>query len=253
MGNLHDGHLELVQVAQKRCKSVIATIFVNPLQFGPSEDFDSYPRVLEADAQQLRDVQTDILFAPSLDEMYPDGQDAHTTVSVPGLTDVLCGANRPGHFDGVTTVVTKLFHLAGTDFAYFGEKDWQQLAVIRHMVRQLDFPLEIVGVATQRAPDGLALSSRNEYLSADERKIAPRLNQSLCELREKVLSGNDYYDELESTAKQQLSEYGFKPDYVEVRDEVTLQLPDAGSTQRRVFAAAFLGKARLIDNVAIDA
>ena len=252
MGNLHEGHLELVRVASERCGFVIVTIFVNPMQFGPNEDFVSYPRMLEKDAELLNKVGTDVLFAPSLDEMYPSGRDSQTKVSVPSLTDVLCGKSRPEHFDGVTTVVSKLFHLTKPQIAFFGEKDWQQLTVIKRMVSDLDFPLRIIGVPTQRADDGLALSSRNGYLNAMERKLAPKLNRTLQDLREEVVSGNDDYEKLQQEAMERLSDLGFRPEYVEVRDADDLQVPGERTSNRRAFAAAYVGKARLIDNIPID-
>lgn len=252
MGNLHEGHLELARVASDSCGSVIVTIFVNPMQFGPNEDFANYPRMLEKDAELLNKVGTDVLFAPSLDEMYPSGRDFQTKVSVPSLTEVLCGKSRPEHFDGVTTVVSKLFHLTKPQIAFFGEKDWQQLTVIKRMVSDLDFPLRIIGVPTQRADDGLALSSRNGYLNALERKLAPKLNRTLHDLREEIVGGDDDYEKLQQEAMERLSDLGFRPEYVEVRDADDLQVPGERTSNRRVFAAAYVGKARLIDNIPID-
>ena len=252
MGNLHEGHLELVRIAKERCASVIVSIFVNPMQFGPEEDFASYPRLLEDDAVLLDQLDIDLIFAPSLDDMYPTGRDAQTKVTVPDLTEVLCGERRPGHFDGVTTVVSKLFNLVQPQLAFFGEKDWQQLTVIRRMVLDLDFPLQIIGVPTQRTTDGLALSSRNSYLNAKELKLAPELNRTLFALRDEVLRGNDNYEQLQAKAQKRLAKLGFQPDYVEVRDGSDLRAPGRRTSNRRVFAAAFLGKARLIDNIPID-
>ena len=252
MGNLHAGHLKLIKAARAESTVVVATIFVNPLQFGPTEDFESYPRVLEPDARLLQEHQTDLLFAPSMDEMYPSGMTRHTNVSLTHLTGVLCGSNRPGHFDGVATVVSKLFNLIQPQRAYFGEKDWQQLTLIRAMVRDLDFPIRIVGVPTVRSEDGLALSSRNGYLNADERAKAPLLYESLSRIRQSVLGGNSDYSKLESEAIDLLASKGFAPEYVSVREGASLHAASPASTDRRVFGAARLGSARLIDNIPID-
>ena len=253
MGNLHAGHLKLVDDARSQCTTVIATIFVNPLQFGPNEDFASYPRMLEEDSDQLRSKGTDLLFAPSEEEMYPRGRTSHTNVTVAHLTSMMCGANRPGHFDGVATVVSKLFNLTQPDIAFFGEKDWQQLTLIRGMAGDLDFPLEVVAVPTVRDRNGLALSSRNSYLSTEEVKKAALLYSTLVGVKEKVLAGDSGYRLLEEEAIAALARSGFVPDYVSIREGSTLRNAVAKSTDRRVFGAAHLGKARLIDNIAIDA
>ena len=252
MGNLHLGHLRLVQTARSQCRSVITTIFVNPLQFGPNEDFETYPRVITKDSELLKRESVDVVFAPSVGEMYPYGRENQAVVRVPDLTDVLCGADRPGHFDGVTTVVSKLFLLTGADRAYFGEKDWQQLTVIRRMVDQLDFPIEIVGVPTEREEDGLAMSSRNGYLNDEYRKTAPMLFETLMNIRRSVRDGNCNYESLESEGEFRLRDAGFEPDYISIRDELNLQRPETECRKRRVFGAAKLGEARLIDNVSID-
>ncbi len=252
MGNLHTGHLRLIEAARSQSAVVVATIFVNPLQFGPKEDFESYPRVLEQDSKLLREHRTDLLFAPSMEEMYPHGRSPHTNVSLGHLTGFLCGSSRPGHFDGVATVVSKLFNLVQPQRAYFGEKDWQQLTLIRAMVHDLDFPIQIVGVPTARSEDGLALSSRNGYLNAEERAKAHLLYESLNRIRQSVLNGDLDYAKLESDAFERLASEGFAPDYVCVREGASLQAATADSTDRRVFGAAHLGSARLIDNIPID-
>ncbi|MCY3885019.1 MAG: pantoate--beta-alanine ligase [Gammaproteobacteria bacterium] len=252
MGGLHEGHLALVDAARSECSVVIVTIFVNPMQFGPSEDFENYPRELEDDSRMLVQRGVDLLFAPSVDEMYPNGRDHHSVVMLPHLTGVLCGRNRPGHFDGVATVVSKLFNIVQPNTAYLGQKDWQQLTIIRAMVRDLDFPLRVVGVPTVRDSRGLALSSRNNYLSVDERAKAPLLYTELARLRDRVLQGEVKYTELESQACKALEDDGFTPDYISVRESHTLKVANSHSKNRRVFGAALLGKARLIDNLAID-
>lgn len=250
MGNLHDGHIELVKHAKTRADKVIASIFVNPMQFGANEDLDKYPRTLEADQQRLIAVETDLLFAPAVDEMYPSGMGVQTVVSVPGITDILCGASRPGHFDGVSTVVTKLFNQVQPDIAVFGKKDYQQLAVIRKMVVDLCMPVEIVGVDTQREASGLALSSRNGYLSAEEKKQAVTLYATL----------NFVAESLESAAPQaiqavldqavaRLQGANFKVDYLEIRRSADLQPPTDDDKSLIVLAAAFMGSTRLIDNL----
>ena len=240
MGDLHEGHYKLIDACRERCDLCVATLFVNPLQFGPSEDFSTYPRSLENDATKLRQRNVDLLFAPSVDEMYPDGQSEHTAVVVPQLGTELCGRSRPGHFDGVTTVVAKLFQLTQPDFAFFGEKDWQQLTIIKRMVRQLDFPLEVIGVPTFREVDGLAMSSRNRYLSQEEREHAPSLYLTLRGVAAHLHEGSTAYGELEQHAASKLEEAGFKPDYVAIRDPDTLQPPTSGE-----------GAVRLIDNIGV--
>lgn len=252
MGNLHEGHIDLVRQSRHRCDVTVATIFVNPMQFGPNEDFGSYPRTLEADANKLRGQNVDYLFTPTPDELYPLGRDAQPVVSVPVISNVLCGASRPGHFDGVTTVVTKLLNIVNPHQAFFGEKDWQQLTVIRRMARQLNMTPEIVGIETVRAADGLALSSRNQYLTPQERAIAPVLYQTLRDIRHAIVDGARNFDSLENTGRIALRGAGFDTDYVEVRDADTLDKPRADSQQLRVLAAATLGNARLIDNIGVQ-
>ena len=249
MGNLHQGHLALVREARKACANVVATIFVNPTQFAPNEDFASYPRTFEEDVAQLEQAGVDVLFAPDTDEMYPRGREGLTRVSVPALADTLCGAARPGHFDGVATVVAKLLHLAAPHQAFFGEKDWQQLAIIRAMVRDLDMAAQIVGIPTVRAGDGLALSSRNQYLTPEERAVAPLIHRKLCGVRDAIDGGQGDFAMLEAQASRDLATAGFKVDYVAVRDAERLVTPDEHTQALRILAAARLGRARLIDNV----
>lgn len=252
MGGLHEGHLALIDFARSQCSKVFATIFVNPLQFGPNEDFENYPRVLERDSELLEERGVDFLFAPSVDEMYPNGRDEHTVIALPHLTNVLCGSSRPGHFDGVATVVSKLFHLVQPQVSYFGEKDWQQITLIRAMAYDLDFPTEIVGVPTFRDSRGLALSSRNSYLSQEQNVKAPLLYTALARVRDLVLLGEDNYSQLETDAFQTLADAGFTPEYVSVRESRTLRVANSQSGDRRAFGAARLGETRLIDNLAID-
>lgn len=251
MGNLHDGHITLVRAAKRRADVVVASIFVNPTQFGANEDFDKYPRTLPADSALLADADCDLLFAPDAREMYPDGRSQLTTVSVSGITDVLCGASRPGHFTGVATVVSKLFNIVQPDMALFGEKDYQQLAVIRCLARELCFPVEVIGVPTVRADDGLALSSRNGFLSPEERQKAPMLYQTLCNLRTAIESGQRDYRMLTEAAQGHLAKCGFTPDYLDIRRQ---DLGPAGpdDTALVILVAAKLGSTRLIDNLAFD-
>lgn len=251
MGNLHAGHMALVAVCRAEVDVCVVSVFVNPTQFGPAEDFAQYPRTLDADLSALEKSGVDLVFAPSVAEIYPDGQAGHTTIGVPSLSGVLCGASRPGHFDGVATVVAKLFHIVQPGRAYFGEKDWQQLALVRAMTRQLNMPVEVRGVATVRAPDGLALSSRNRYLTADERERAPLLHGALEGAGRAVASGRKDYAAIERGVCEELTAGGFQVDYVAVRDADRLVVPDAATTRLRVLAAARLGRTRLIDNVPV--
>ena len=252
MGNLHDGHIALVRKAGQRAEFVVASIFVNPLQFGPNEDLASYPRTLKADQDKLFEAGCHLLFAPSVEEMYPAGQGLQTIVSVPGVSEGLCGGSRPGHFDGVSTVVTKLFNMVLPDLAVFGEKDFQQLAVIRTMVRDLNMPIQIIGEPIVRAEDGLALSSRNGYLTSEERATAPNLHRTLCQLADAIRSGQRDYPALGAEGAAALRAAGLQPDYLEVRDALTLQpaTPECGHVV--ILAAAFLGRTRLIDNLLVD-
>ncbi len=249
MGAIHDGHLALVAAARGRCAHVVATLFVNPTQFGPNEDFAAYPRDEAGDQAKLAAAGCDALYAPGVAEMYPTG--FATTVTVAGLTEGLCGAHRPGHFAGVATVVTKLLNQARPDAAFFGEKDYQQLQVIRRLARDLDMPVEIVGVATARAPDGLALSSRNAYLDEAQRAAAPALYCTLREMSERLASGAGASVEI-ARGKDVLGKAGFDPiDYLAVCDAETLAEIEAVDRPARVLAAAWLGRARLIDNVPV--
>jgi pantoate--beta-alanine ligase len=252
MGNLHAGHLRLVRHARTVADRVVVSIFVNPTQFGPGEDYATYPRSLEADRQALMDADADLLFAPAVEEVYTGDLENATRVEVPGLSDILCGAFRPGFFSGIATVVTRLFNMVQPQVAVFGEKDYQQLVMIRRMVRDLCLRVEVEGVATERESDGLAMSSRNAYLGTAERQLAPGLYRALCEVRDAVASGAQDYHRLEQTAMEALSVAGFKPDYVSIRRQADLALPGTGDTALIVLAAATLGSARLIDNVQIS-
>ena len=248
MGNLHDGHMALVDASVGRCAATVVSIFVNPLQFGPFEDFDNYPGTLRADTAKLEAAGVDLVFAPPLREVFSAASQA-VKVTLPSLSRLLCGRSRPGHFDGVATVVAKLFNIVGSDYAFFGEKDWQQLTLIRSMVQYLDIPTTIIGVPTVRAADGLALSSRNQYLSDAERAVAPALYRTLCSVRDAIQHGDRRYRVLERHGRNALDDAGFEVDYVAVRDANTLRGPRAESERLRILAAARLGKARLIDNI----
>jgi pantoate--beta-alanine ligase len=251
MGNLHEGHLSLVELAAEHAERVVVTVFVNPTQFGDGEDFEDYPRTLERDTRRLKTLQADVVFAPSVDTIYPFGIDNATTVSVPGLTQYFCGASRPGHFDGVTTVVARLFALVQPDVAVFGQKDFQQQLVIRHMTTDLNLPIRIITAPTVREPDGLAKSSRNQYLSAAERDVASQLHVAIKHIGQELQNGKRDFEELESNAVDRLQEAGFVPDYVAIRRAQNLEVPDRDCDELVVLAAAQLGKARLIDNVVI--
>ena len=252
MGNLHAGHLALVKRARELAERVVVSIFVNPMQFGPKEDFSAYPRTLEADRLQLAVNGVDLLFTPEVDEMYPGGMQDVSRVEVPTLSGTLDGASRPGHFTGVATVVTKLFNMVQPDVAIFGEKDYQQLLVIRRMTADLCMPVEIVGHLTVREPDGLAMSSRNQYLSKSERNQAPLLNYVLRETVLALRAGERDFTALQQQAMQRLDQGGFRADYVEIRQADSLTVPGAGDTRFVVLGAAQLGKARLIDNMTLD-
>jgi pantoate--beta-alanine ligase len=249
MGNLHQGHLDLVRKAKRLCDVVVVSIFVNPLQFGPSEDLDAYPRTLSADKEKLFAEGVQVLYAPEVEEIYPEGMAAQTQVQVPDLGDTLCGSSRPGHFDGVTTVVSKLFNIVQPDKAVFGEKDFQQLSIVRKMVKDLCMPIEIVAVATTRDEDGLAKSSRNGYLDDQQRNIAPVLHQTLNSCREAIACGFDNFLQLESHARMKLLQAGFEPDYFAIRDARTLLAVTEDTEEIAILAAARLGATRLIDNV----
>ncbi|WP_226488822.1 pantoate--beta-alanine ligase [Pseudomonas sp. B20] len=249
MGNLHSGHAALVTKAAQRADFVVATIFVNPLQFGPNEDLATYPRTLAADQEKLLQAGCNLLFTPSVEEIYPHGMADQTLVSVPHLSQGLCGASRPGHFEGVATVVSKLFNMVQPDLAIFGEKDFQQLAVIRSMVRDLNMPIQIIGEPTVRADDGLALSSRNGYLNDAQRAAAPALYQAIRQIADAIKAGEQDFDALLASKKQQLEAAGFRIDYLEIRDATSLRATTADNRDLVILAAAFLGKTRLIDNL----
>ena len=251
MGNLHAGHLSLVKEARKIADRVVTSIFVNPLQFGAGEDFENYPRTFERDSEMLINEGTDLLFAPPVEVMYPKPQADQTRVEVPGLSELLCGAHRPGHFVGVATVVCKLFNMVQPDIAVFGNKDYQQLMVIRRMVEDLAMPVTIVGVETMRESDGLAMSSRNGYLSAEERALAPVLYRTLSDLAARLRNGEDDFYRLEKEAAAELDGSGFRTDYVAIRRAADLLDPVAGESELVILAAAYLGKARLIDNIEV--
>ncbi|MCK0744562.1 pantoate--beta-alanine ligase [Chromohalobacter nigrandesensis] len=251
MGNLHAGHLALIDAARRDADVVVATIFVNPLQFGEGEDFERYPRTLDTDTQALASHGCDIIFAPSADTLYPQGHAHLTQVSVPQVSEGLCSANRPGHFTGVATVVSLLFHLVQPDIAYFGRKDYQQLTVIRKMVADLHFPIDIVGVPTQRAEDGLALSSRNGYLSATERQRAPALYRILCQVRDALQSDTTPASALREGLASLAAE-GFKPDYLELRRAQDMGPVAVDTRETILLAAAHLGTTRLIDNLPVS-
>jgi pantoate--beta-alanine ligase len=251
MGNLHLGHLTLVRVARTQADRTVASIFVNPLQFGPREDLAAYPRTLERDREMLAAEGTDLLFAPAVEAVYPRGQEVQTRVAVPGLSGILCGASRPGHFTGVATVVCELFNMVQPDLAVFGEKDFQQLLVIRRMTEDLSLPVEIQGVPTVREADGLALSSRNGYLTADERGRAPAIYRALQAARDRLVEGTAM-DAVEAAGREALSRAGLVPDYFSVRRSEDLAEPQAADRELVVLAAAHLGKARLIDNLRVS-
>jgi pantoate--beta-alanine ligase len=249
MGNLHEGHFSLVRMARANADRVVASIFVNPTQFGPDEDYDRYPRTPEADLAGLEAAGCDLAWMPPLEVMYPLGTSRAVRVEVPGITGVLDGAHRPGHFDGVCTVVARLFNQVGPDIAVFGRKDYQQLAVIRHMVRDLAFPVEVLGADIVREADGLARSSRNQYLSADERALAPEIHRTLRAMRDEVRNGRDWLA-VEAAASARLAAAGFVVDYAVVRTPLLAEPGGAGDDGARVaLVAARIGRTRLIDNL----
>jgi len=247
MGNLHAGHLQLVNTAKKKADRVVVSIFVNPTQFGAGEDFETYPRTEQEDQEKLQAEGADLLFLPSVAETY--APDAKTAVTVTGLSDLYCGASRPGHFSGVATVVCKLFNMVQPDIALFGLKDFQQLTVIKTMVRDLNIPVEIIGVETVRELSGLAMSSRNGYLTDGEKQVAPKLYHSLCVARDAILTSNTAYADLEQQALQFLKQAGFQPDYFSVSRSSDLKKADTNDVDLVILVAAKLGKTRLIDNI----
>ncbi len=249
MGNLHAGHVSLIEAARRHGKRFVASIFVNPMQFGPNEDFAHYPRTPTQDAKMLADAGCDLMFMPDVGEIYPNGADQATRVEVPGISNILCGEFRPGHFQGVATVVAKLFNIVDADVAIFGEKDFQQLTVIRRMVADLCLRVEIIGAPTVREADGLAMSSRNQYLDEAQRKLAPTIYRQLSQAVAALKSGVRDYAHIENAGRTALDGAGFRTDYFSVRDAKTLAraLPD--TRQFVVMTASRLGKARLIDNI----
>jgi len=252
MGNLHSGHVALVTKAAQRADFVVASIFVNPLQFGAGEDLDKYPRTLAADQEKLLQAGCHLLFAPSVEEMYPGGMAGQTRVSVPQLSEGLCGASRPGHFEGVATVVSKLFNMVQPDLAVFGQKDFQQLAVIRALVHDLNMPIQIIGEPTVRAEDGLALSSRNGFLSPEQRAVAPLVYRSLSSIAEAIRQGQRDFPALVAEQLKQLEAAGMRPDYLEIRDARSLRPATPEDRDLVILVAAFLGTTRLIDNLHLD-
>ena len=246
MGNLHSGHISLIDMARRHGHPIVSSIFVNPLQFGAGEDFDRYPRTLEADCAQLETAGCDIVFAPDTNEMYPEAQSFSVQ---PPLADELCGAYRPGHFQGVATVVLKLFNMVQPRYAAFGKKDYQQLFILKGMVRQFNLPITMLEGDTGRAEDGLALSSRNGFLDETERAEAPRLNQMLRAAAKRIETGDTRFTDIEQTASEELSRNGWRVDYVAVRSQTTLRSPEPGEHDLVILAAAHLGRTRLIDNI----
>ena len=251
MGNLHQGHISLVEEAKKHADRVVASIFVNPMQFGAGEDLDKYPRTLQADSEQLIAAGTDLLFTPSAQTMYPKGLEVQTYIEVPGVSDNYCGSSRPGHFRGVATIVNKLFNLVQPDVACFGEKDFQQLQVIRTMVADLAMPIEVIGVPTAREHNGLAKSSRNGYLSAEQKEQAGVIYQSLLQAADK-LKQQASLDDVKAFIAEQISQQGLTIDYVEIAERNSMQDAVAGDKHLVILVAAFLGQTRLIDNWQVD-
>ncbi len=252
MGGLHRGHMGLVQLASEYAERVVTSVFVNPTQFSPGEDFDNYPRALDTDRRRLARGGVDVLFAPSHEEVYPFGVDQMTSVSVPGISRILCGEQRLGHFDGVTSVVNRLFNIVTPDVAVFGQKDYQQLVIIRRMVADLNMPIRILACPTHREKSGLAMSSRNRYLTDDERAQASELYAAICDCRDKYMAGMRDVDQLQKNGFERLEQAGFVPEYLTVCKSGDLGLPDEDSRFLVVLGAAQLGKARLIDNVLFE-
>ncbi len=257
MGNLHEGHLELVREAKRRADFVVVSIYVNPTQFGKNEDFDNYPSTPEEDARMLAELGTDILFLPEQKTMYPGKLNEQTVVYVPEIGNMYCGEDRPEHFYGVTTVVSRLFNMVQPDVAVFGNKDYQQIAIIRRMVEDLAYPIQVVGVDTVRTAEGLALSSRNGYLSAKQQSVASGLQATLVWMSEqlsstKAVKSKAALRKLEDEAKERLIKLGFKPQYLSVSRQSDLKPAKKGDQQLVILAAAYLGKARLIDNKEVE-
>lgn len=252
MGNLHDGHISLVRKAREAADIVVTSIFVNPMQFGAAEDLDTYPRTLIEDQERLEAAGSTLVFAPSNDEIYPEGLARHTRITVPEVSEGHCGASRPGHFEGVATVVTMLFNMVQPDIAVFGEKDYQQLAVIRKLTQDLMIPVEVIGGPTVREEDGLAKSSRNGFLTEDERAVAPAVYQTLKNTAEQIYEGRTDFTVLSQEANDALSKAGLRPDYFNIANSQTLKPANADDTELTLLAAAFLGTTRLIDNLSIN-
>jgi pantoate--beta-alanine ligase len=251
MGNLHSGHISLIEAARRGAARFIASIFVNPMQFGPNEDFAHYPRTVSKDAEMLSAAGCDLMFMPDAREIYPDGLEHTTRVEVPELSRILCGQFRPGHFEGVTTVVAKLFNIVAPDVAVFGEKDYQQLTIIRRMVADMCYPIEIVAAPTVREADGLAMSSRNQYLTAAERRIAPRLYAALQSAVRRLAAEDRDFAAIEHAGSRELEAAGMQSEYFAIRSARTLGVPQEPREELVVLAAARLGKARLIDNLKV--
>ncbi len=251
MGNLHPGHVSLIEAASRYGDRFVASIFVNPMQFGPNEDFAHYPRTPTQDERMLAAAGCNLMFMPDVAEIYPNGAETATRIDVPGLSRILCGEFRPGHFEGVATIVAKLFHIVEPDVAVFGEKDFQQLTVIRRMVADLCIPVQVIGAPTVRDADGLAMSSRNQYLSAQERAVAPRIYAILTATAQRLQDGDSDFPSMERTGCEALEAAGMRPDYFAIRQAVDLSEPRPNSSHLVVLTAARLGKARLIDNVQV--
>jgi pantoate--beta-alanine ligase len=251
MGNLHQGHLNLVREAKKQADIVVVSIFINPMQFGPDEDLEAYPRTLQSDKRLLGDLGVDVLFMPKATDIYARGLEQQTFVEVPGLSYMICGASRPGHFRGVATIVCKLFNMVQPNLAFFGEKDFQQLQVIKAMVTDLSMNLKVFGMETTRNDDGLAMSSRNQYLTNKERKLAPTLYENMQQLASEVQMGRRDFSKITQEYKLQLAKLGFNPDYLEIRNVENLLQPGHEDQHLVLLAAVFLGKTRLIDNLQI--
>jgi len=256
MGNLHAGHIQLVEVAKQHAECVVVSIFVNPLQFGPTEDLASYPRTLETDCEKLKAAGASIVFTPSVEEMYADfdGKNLNQTMTItpPPIANELCGATRPGHFAGVATVVMKLFNMVQPSIAVFGQKDFQQIFIIKQMVKQFNLPINIIGVDTVREPSGLAMSSRNGYLTSEQRTTASQLNNALQNVIQSIKSGHKDYSQLEQQAKSSLNSQGWVADYISIRSSLTLLPASSTDTNLVVLGAAKLGNTRLIDNLTFN-
>lgn len=252
MGNLHEGHLQLIRQAKAQYDFVVCSIFVNPLQFGENEDLDAYPRSLEADCEKLRTEKCDCLFLPSVEEIYGEGIEKQTSVKVPSLTENLCGSSRPGHFDGVATVVTKLFNIVQPTGAFFGLKDYQQFLVIQKFTDDLSLDIAIHGVETYREQSGLAMSSRNNYLSSEQREQAASLYRCLQNCAVQIQQGNKKFQELEEAAKKELQQATLRPDYFQICDAKSLQAASGNTRHFAILAAAYIGKSRLIDNIRLQ-